>query len=82
MDANSIIADVDECLEETHKCNNMSNCVDMEGSYDCTNENETTTTSATAATGIINRTHACQFLMLNILASRHLKLYKYCTGHN
>lgn len=51
MDENSIITDVDECLEETHKCNNMSNCVDTEGSYDCTNENETTTTSATAATG-------------------------------
>ena len=49
-------ADVDECSEGTHRCNNVSNCVDMEGSYDCTNENETTT-SATSTAGIILIAH-------------------------
>ena len=48
-------ADVDECSEGTHRCNNVSNCVDMEGSYDCTNENETTTSATPdhTATGIL-----------------------------
>lgn len=55
--------DVDECSEGTHKCNNVSNCVDMEGSYDCTNENETTTSATSDHTSggiqIFNCTHAC-----------------------
>jgi hypothetical protein len=43
-----ITADVDECSEGTHNCDNVSRCVDVEGSYYCTNESETTTSTSTS----------------------------------
>ena len=48
-----LLADVDECSEGTHRCNNVSNCVDMEGSYDCTNEKEITTSGTSTAGKIL-----------------------------
>ena len=41
-----VIPDVDECSEGTHKCTNVSNCVDTEGSYYCEDDETTTTTVA------------------------------------
>lgn len=51
------IADVDECSEGTHNCSNVSKCVDTEGSYHCTNEDEMLTTATTSESTLIHGNH-------------------------